>query len=135
MAMLMMNDTFERTWGSRAGDRPADDYWPVVIGAVRQTHPDFLYLAEAYWDLEWDLQQQGFDYCYDKRLYARLLHDGPEDVRLHLLADDASQARLVRFVENHDEPRVASVLDPAREKATTVATMTQVGVRLVHHGQ
>ena len=26
-------------------------------------------MAEVYWDLEWTLQQQGFDYAYDKRLY------------------------------------------------------------------
>jgi hypothetical protein len=28
----------------------------------------FLFMAEVYWDLEWTLQQQGFDYAYDKRL-------------------------------------------------------------------
>ena len=31
MAMLMMNDIFERTWGERAGPRPDADYWPTVI--------------------------------------------------------------------------------------------------------
>ena len=87
MAMLMMNDVFERTWGERAGDRPAEDYWPTVIAAVRRAHPDFLFMAEAYWDLEWALQQQGFDYCYDKRLYDRLVHEGAEAVRGHLCAD------------------------------------------------
>ena len=30
-------------------------------------------MAEAYWDMEWTLQQQGFDLCYDKRLYDRLV--------------------------------------------------------------
>lgn len=135
MAMLVMNDTFARTWGGRAGDRPPDDYWPTVISAVRETHPDFQFIAEAYWDLEWALQQQGFDYCYDKRLYDRLLHESPEQVRLHLLADTAYQTRLLRFLENHDEPRIASVVDPAREKALTVATLTQTGARLVHHGE
>ena len=74
MAMLMMSDTFARTWGARAGPQPDTDYWPAVIPAVRQDHPDFLFMAEAYWDLEWALQQQGFDYCYDKRLYDRLVH-------------------------------------------------------------
>src|SRR3954451_9228288 len=133
MAMLMMNDTFERTWGDRAGPRPADDYWPTVIPAVREVSPDFLFIAEAYWDLEGALQDQGFDHCYDKRLYDRLLHESAESVRLHLLADDRYQAGLVRFVENHDEPRAASVLDPAREKAVTIATLTQTGARLVHH--
>jgi hypothetical protein len=76
-----------------------------------------------------------FDYCYDKRLYDRLLHEGAEQVRLHLLADDAYQAKLVRFLENHDEPRARSLIDAAREKALAVATFTQAGARLVHHGQ
>ena len=87
MAMLMMNDVFERTWGERAGPRPADDYWPTLIGDVKRTHPGFVFIAEAYWDLEYALQQQGFDYCYDKRLYDRLAHEGAESVRGHLTAD------------------------------------------------
>jgi hypothetical protein len=135
MAMLMMNDVFQRTWGDRAGPRPDDDYWPTVISAVRETHPDLRFIAEAYWDLEWALQQQGFDYCYDKRLYDRLLSSSPEEVRLHLLADAAYQDGLVRFVENHDEPRLASLVSVDRDKALTVAALTQTGARLVHHGQ
>ena len=135
MAMLVMNETFARTWGSRAGELPTEDYWPTVIPAIRQTHPDFRFIAEAYWDLEWALQQQGFDFCYDKRLYDRLLHEGAEQVRQHLLADDAYQERLVRFLENHDEPRAAGVLDPAREQVVAVTTLTQSGARLVHDGQ
>ena len=73
MAMLMMNDVFSRTWGARVGAPPAEDYWPAVIPAVRDVHPGFRFIAEAYWDLEWALQQQGFDFCYDKRLYDRLV--------------------------------------------------------------
>ena len=60
MAMLMMSDIFERTWGPRAGARPAEDYWPTLIPAVQASHPEFRFIAEAYWDLEWALQQQGF---------------------------------------------------------------------------
>ena len=52
-----------------------------------------------------------------------------------MLASDDYQAGLVRFIENHDEPRAASVVDPAREKALAIATLTQQGARLVHHGQ
>ena len=77
MAMLMLNDVFERTWGERAGGRPADEYWPVTITAVKADHGDFVFMAEAYWDLEYALQQQGFDYCYDKRLYDRLITTAP----------------------------------------------------------
>ena len=88
MAMLVMNSIFERTWGDRGGARPASEYWREVIPAVKKTHPDFLFIAEAYWDIEWELQQQGFDYCYDKKLYDRLEHDNADRAsRLHLCAD------------------------------------------------
>src|SRR5262245_17496816 len=74
MAMLLLNAIFERTWGRRGGRRPEQEYWTELIPAVRKSHPDFLLMAEAYWDSEWELQQLGFDYCYDKRLYDRLEH-------------------------------------------------------------
>ena len=41
-------------------------------------------MAEVYWDLEWTMQQQGFDYAYDKRLYDRLREGHPQAVRGHL---------------------------------------------------
>lgn len=135
MAMLVMNDVFQRTWGVRAGSQPATDYWPEVIGAVRDKHPDFLFMAEAYWDLEWELQQQGFDFCYDKKLYDRLEHGPAESVRLHLCADMTYQERLVRFIENHDEPRAAATFSPEQERAAAVATMTLPGAVLLHEGQ
>jgi len=135
MAMLLLNDIFEHTWGPRAGERPAGEYWTGVIPAVKRSHPDFLFIAEAYWDLEWELQQQGFDFCYDKRLYDRLEREKPEDVRLHLCADAAYQEKLVRFLENHDEPRAAAVFSPAHERAAAVVVATLPGARLFHEGQ
>ena len=106
-----------------------------MIAAVKARTPDFVFLAEAYWDLEWALQQQGFDYCYDKRLYDRLVHDGAEQVHGHLTADLGYQGRLVRFIENHDEPRAAATFPGAKARAAAVATLTQTGARLVHEGQ
>ncbi len=135
MAMLMTNAVFARTWGERAGPAPAGDYWPALIGRVREAHPDFLFMAEVYWDMEWVLQQQGFDLCYDKRLYDRLVHETADSVRGHLRADPAYQERLIRFIENHDEPRAASVFDPAKERAAAVVTSTLRGARLYHDGQ
>jgi Alpha amylase, catalytic domain len=135
MAMLMMNSIFERTWGGRAGARAAAEYWVELISAIKQKHSDFLFIAEAYWDLEWDLQQQGFDFCYDKRLYDRLEHEHAESVRLHLCADLAYQKKLLRFIENHDEPRAASAFAPAKERAVAVTTSTLPGARLFHEGQ
>ena len=135
MAMLMMNDTFERTWGERGGPRPEADYWPTVIAAVKSAHPGFVFMAEAYWDLEWALQQQGFDYCYDKRLYDRLVHDGAEAVHGHLNADLGYQEGLVRFIENHDEPRAAATFGREQARAAAVTTLGQTGARIVHEGQ
>ncbi len=135
MSMLMMNKIFASTWGSGAGNPPDTDYWPEVIHAVRRDHPDFLFMAEAYWDLEWELQQQGFDFCYDKRLYDRLEHDEAESIRLHLLADPSYQRKLVRFIENHDEPRAAETFPPSKERAAAVTVFTQTGAGLLHEGQ
>jgi hypothetical protein len=135
MAMLMMSDVFERTWGPRAGARPAEDYWPTLIPAVRARHPEFRFMAEAYWDLEWALQQQGFDYCYDKQLYDRMEHGAAENVRLHLLADRSYQEGMVRFIENHDEPRAAATFPDGKGRAAAVAILTLPGARLLHEGQ
>jgi len=92
-------------------------------------------MAEAYWNLEWELQRQGFDYCYDKRLYDRLEHESGESVRLHLWADLAYQNQLVRFIENHDEPRAAAAFHGLRERAAAVTFATVPGARLFHEGQ
>ena len=145
MAMLMLDDVFHRTWGDRAsGHRmsgpPAPDggrgYWPTVIGAARAIRPDFAFWAEAYWDLEPVLLDQGFDACYDKRLYDLLVRRAPAgEVRAHVAAPPELQRRTVRFVENHDEPRAAAVFDGAQHRAALVSVFTLPGVALLHEGE
>jgi glycosidase len=135
MAMLLLNQVFQRTWGDRAGQYPSTEYWDEVISAVKSAHPNFRFMAEAYWDLEWELQQKGFDFCYDKRLYDRLEHDNAESVRLHFCADLPYQEKLLRFLENHDEPRAAATFSAAKERAAAVTIATQPGARLFHEGQ
>jgi glycosidase len=135
MAMLLLNKVFDRTWGDRAGQYPSTEYWEEVISAVKSAHPNFRFMAEAYWDLEWELQQNGFDFCYDKRLYDRLEHDNAESVRLHLCANIAYQEKLLRFLENHDEPRAAATFSVAKERAAAITIATQPGARLFHEGQ
>ena len=135
MAMLLLNAVFERTWGKYVGSHPAEEYWDVVIPAVKKARPDFLFIAEAYWDLEWELQQHGFDFCYDKRLYDRLEHENAESVRLHLCADPAYQSKLLRFLENHDEPRAATAFAGPKERVAAVVTATLPGARMFHEGQ
>ncbi|WP_328467677.1 alpha-amylase [Actinoplanes sp. NBC_00393] len=135
MAMLVTNDIFARTWGRWAGAAPAAEFWPYVVERVRATHPGLVLIAEAYWDMEWTLQQQGFDFCYDKRLYDRLAHENADAVRKHLSAGRDFQDRLIRFVENHDEPRAAATLPGDRGRAAVTAIATLPGAALWHDGQ
>jgi hypothetical protein len=140
MAMLLLPDVILRTWGDRSlpgdGQPPVDTpFWPEAIAQVRRRDPDFLFMAEVYWDLEWTLQQQGFDYTYDKRLYDRLRSQDAEGVRGHLRADMDFQRKCVRFLENHDEPRAASVFPIAVHRAAAVVAFFTPGMRFFHEGQ
>jgi hypothetical protein len=92
-------------------------------------------MAEVYWDLEWTLQQQGFDYAYDKRLYDRLEHGAARPVREHFFAGLDFQDRLARFLENHDEPRAAATFAPEVHRAAAVVTFLSPGLRFFHQGQ
>ncbi|MCE5339204.1 MAG: alpha-amylase [Methanomicrobiaceae archaeon] len=130
MAMLVLPEIFRQTWG-----KAMDPFWPRVIREVRGEHPGFLFMAEVYWNLEWTLQQQGFDYTYDKRLYDRLQEGEARAVRDHLRADPEYQRRSTRFLENHDEPRAAAVFPPDRHRAAAVLTYLCPGLRFFHQGQ
>jgi hypothetical protein len=135
MAMLMTNQVFAKTWGGHTEREPAQEFWPVVLGELRTRHPDTVLVAEAYWDMEWELQQQGFDFCYDKRLYDRITGEDAAAVRGHLRADLGYQSRLLRFLENHDEPRIASRMPADAERAAAVAVATLPGATMWHEGQ
>ncbi len=130
MAMLVLPDVFERTWGRRA---PL--FWPGAIARVRERVPGFLFMAEVYWDLEWTMLQQGFDYAYDKRLYDRLRECRARPVREHLCAGLDYQKKLARFLENHDEPRAASTFAAGVHEAAAVITYLSPGLRFFHQGQ
>jgi len=130
MAMLVLPEIFERTWGI-----PAQPFWPQATGRIRELFPEFRFMAEVYWDLEWTLQQQGFDYTYDKRLYDRLRDGQARPVREHFLAGLDYQVKLARFLENHDELRAAATFTPEVHQAAAVIAFLSPGLRFFHHGQ
>jgi hypothetical protein len=140
MAMLIEPDIFSRTWGERsvptdgssAVDRP---FWPDAIKSTRHRFPGFTFMAEVYWDMEWRLQQHGFDFTYDKRLYDRLHAGGAREVREHLMADPAFQDRSARFLENHDEPRAAATFPLEMHRPAALLTFFVPGLRFFHEGQ
>ena len=130
MAMLLLPDVFQRTWGLTP-----EPFWPRATAAVRAAHPGFTFLAEVYWDLEWTLQQQGFDYCYDKRLYDRLQAGNAHAMRDHLNAGLDYQDKLARFLENHDEPRAASTFAWPQHRAAAAITFLSPGLRFFQQGE
>jgi hypothetical protein len=130
MAMLVLPDVFEKTWS-----RSCQPFWPRAIECVQKLFPNFCFMAEVYWDMEWRLQQQGFDYTYDKRLYDRLLEGHARPVREHLYAGLDYQNKMARFLENHDEPRAAAAFPPGMHEAAAVITFLSPGLRFFHQGQ
>ncbi len=141
MAMLPLNDVMARTWpertwrqrAERGSASPDSGYWPTVLGPVRERHPGFLRLAEAYWDRESELVAQGFDACYDKGLYDVLRTGDADAIRSRLMTLPGEQT--VRFLENHDEERATSGFPPERLRAAAVAQATLPGTWLFHQGQ
>ncbi len=135
MAMLVLNDVFQRVWGwtnlNNHYKMPPQEFWSQLITTI----PNLIYMAEAYWDTEWTLQQLGFDFVYDKRLYDRLRNGPPHEVFLHLKADISYQNKLLRFIENHDEPRNITAFGPDRLPANTALFAGLPGLKLFFQGQ
>ncbi|MFA5354269.1 MAG: alpha-amylase family glycosyl hydrolase, partial [Thermodesulfovibrionales bacterium] len=133
MAMLVLNDIFRNNWGwlNPGCNLSEEEFWATA----RKALPGLIFIAEAYWDTEWRLQELGFDFVYDKRLYDRLLSGSAADIYAHLRADTGFQRKLLRFIENHDEPRSAGLFGRQRLQAAIVLFSTLPGMKLYHHGQ
>ncbi len=86
--------------------------------------------------MEWTLQQQGFDYTYDKLFCTKSPARAARPPRAWTFpgADMAYQDRLARFLENHDEPRAASTFAPEVHAAAAVLTFLSPALRFFHQG-
>jgi hypothetical protein len=141
MAMLSLNEIFAKTWERFPipnHESPITDveFWSHAISTVKETLPDFLFLAEAYWGLESRLQALGFDYTYDKTLYDLLMTRDNSALQRHLLESRPEViAAGAHFLENHDERRIASLLSPAEHRAAALLILSLPGIRFLHEGQ
>ncbi|MCU0513199.1 MAG: alpha-amylase family glycosyl hydrolase [Anaerolineae bacterium] len=135
MAMLMLNSVFSRTWGWIGVQPPGEEFWTCIIPQVKAEYPDFLFIAEAYWSMEYTLQMQGFDYTYDKVMYDRLVKGDVNGLYLHMGADLSYLKRNIRFIENHDEPRAATAFGIERSRVAATLICTMPGAVLLHEGQ
>ena len=136
MAMLLLNEVFDKTWHEfpSIGRYAVGEFWSEAIAAVKRRHPDFLFIAEAYWNLEPRLAALGFDYVYDKIFYDLVVRRDSAGLQAHVRSVEPG-FEPVRFLENHDEPRIASVLTFEEHKIAAKLLMEQPGMRLLLHGQ
>lgn len=136
MAMLPVRRIFEKTWGQVVPQAEfMEEFWPAAIKHVKEQSPDFLLLAECYWDMEAELMEMGFDYCYDKVFYDRMTDAEPDRMRQHFHAEKWWLQRTARFLENHDEHRAAHTLELRRHMAAAALVACGPGMRFWHMGQ
>jgi len=138
MAMLMLNQVIAQTWAAFpvTNEFLQSEFWYDAITMVRKRQADFLFLAEAYWNLEGRLQELGFDYTYAKVLYDKIVHHETAGVQNHLLGASAEYvAASAHFLENHDEPRIAAKLSEEEHAPAALLNLGLPGMRLLHEGQ
>lgn len=136
MAMLVLPDIFKKTWGFvNSSKKEGLDFWTIAIAKTKGQHKDFQFIAEAYWDTQWRLQQLGFDYTYDKSIIDLLKEDNIAQLKLHLKGSLEYQDKCLRFIENHDEERSLHVLGDEKAKAAAILFSTIPGMKLYYDGQ
>lgn len=139
MAMLIDNTVFFKTWGDVLNrnnfEKPDFEFWKEAIAGIKKRNENFIFIAEVYWEQEWEHQQLGFDFTYDKKFLERLLSNDVGEIKAHLWANDDFQKKCLRFLENHDETRSAKVFGEQKIKATIITLLTTQGMKLINDSQ
>jgi hypothetical protein len=133
MAMLQLNDIFQRVWSRFLvnATRPASEFWVDAKEAV----PNLTLLAESYWGTRDQLLNLGFSFAYDKDIYDAVRDVKIPEVQAQLAAPVAKQSRLARFLENHDEARCADTFGGPRLPGVVTLMSTLPGMRFYHQGE
>lgn len=91
------------------------EFWEWVIPEVKSAHPDCIFIAEIYQQHRYhEYLQAGFDFLYDKMgMYDALRaviegHSGCSKLTEVWQQQEGIGQRMLRFLENHDEQRMAS---------------------------
>ena len=94
------------------------EFWEWVIPQVKEKHPDLLFIAEVYNPAEYQnyIFRGKFDYLYDKvGLYDTLRnvicgYDSATAITRSWQSLGGIEKRMLNFLENHDEQRIASAI-------------------------
>ncbi|MCC3154140.1 alpha-amylase family glycosyl hydrolase [Hymenobacter sp. BT770] len=124
------------------------EFWAYVIPEVKKVNPNIIFIAEAYNPKQYKtyLEQGKFDFLYDKvGLYdglRRLMRQEgtTEDItKVWKEESNGFASHMLRFLENHDEQRIASkdfATDPKRAiPAMTVTATLASGPVMLYSGQ
>jgi len=124
------------------------EFWAYVIPEVKKARPGIVFIAEAYNPKEYRtyLTKGKFDFLYDKvglydGLRKLMRQEGTTDDITRVWREESNGfgAHMVRFLENHDEQRIASrdfATNPLRAvPAMTVAATLGSGPVMLYMGQ
>jgi hypothetical protein len=133
MAMLQLNDIFEKVWKSQlqGAAPPATEFWADAHAAA----PGLILLAEAYWGTEQRLLDLGFSFVYDKGFYDALRYVRISEVHARLTGAIGYQGHLARFLENHDEDRCSAAFGSERRISAGTLMGTLPGMRFYQEGE
>ncbi len=138
MAMLCLNDVHGGIWQPNLSNfnfqKLDREFWDQAIQQVKLDLPNFIFMAESYWDKEKTLLNLGFDFVYDKKLYDFLQSADTSNLTSYL-ANQPLPDKWLRFIENHDEDRATNKFSGGKGKASAVAYLTLPGLKLIHQGQ
>ena len=135
MAMLLVSRIFQQNWGWKLSGKITEEFWKVAIEKAKAFNPEFTFIAEVYWDMEEELINLGFDYCYDKKLYDSLRDQNFDAVNYCLTRNAYFQDKTTRFLENHDEERAVNVFNDFIYLISMEITYLLPGLKFFHEGQ
>jgi hypothetical protein len=139
MAMLQLNDIFAKTWGDiGVATDPIlkEEFWSESIASVKKSRPQFMFLAESYWDTGARLQELGFDFTYHKTFLDKFVHAEHRVLPKYLSSvEPAELQHSAHFLENHDEPRINSSLETRMHKLAATLLLALPGMRMIYERQ
>ncbi|MDR1592028.1 MAG: alpha-amylase [Prevotellaceae bacterium] len=121
-------------------------FWRWVIGEIRQHFPSILFIAEIYQPSYYGAYlDAGFDFLYDKvgfydTLRAVICHQTPAaQITCCWQQVGEMQSKMLYFLENHDEQRIASSFfagnSEAARPALAVAALLNTNPVMIYAGQ
>ena len=129
------------------------EFWQWAISRIKALNSETIFIAEVYNPSLYRsyINVGGFDYLYDKvglydTLHSIVRHSAPtSSITYAWQSVDDIRGRMLSFIENHDERRIASAVEDGRYTverlahrgfvATAIATLISTGAVMLYAGQ